>query len=124
MPFLDVNADTGNFVYAVAQRPPGGHYMAEGQSCDWTEYARIWSEVTGQKAIYKQLSEDEFIPMIPDPEFGRELADMFTYSTDPGYDGGMDLIKAEDLRKAGIDCPMTSLKDFIKKEDWSAVLAQ
>jgi hypothetical protein len=26
--------------------------------------------------------------------------------------------------KAGIDCPMTSLRDFISKEDWSTVLTQ
>ncbi|KAI0426599.1 hypothetical protein F5Y09DRAFT_318394 [Xylaria sp. FL1042] len=124
VPYLDVNADTGNFVYAVAQRPPGGQYMAAGESCSWSEFARQWSEITGQKAGYKQITENELIAMIPDAEYGKEVCDMFTYCNDPGYDGGMDLVTAEDMRKAGIDCPMTSLKDFMSREDWSSVLAQ
>ncbi|KAI1349391.1 hypothetical protein F5Y01DRAFT_327463 [Xylaria sp. FL0043] len=124
VPHLDVNADMGNFVYAVAQRPPGGHYMAAGESCSWSEVARQWGEITGQKAGYKQIKEDEFIALVPDAEFGKEVSDMFTYCTEPGYDGGMDLVTAEGMRKAGIDCPMTSLKEFVKKEDWSSVITQ
>lgn len=103
VPHLDVNADTGNFVYAVSQRPPGQHYMAEGSTCSWSEFMRIWGEVTGQKAAYKQVTTDEMIAICPDKDFGIEVADMFTYSTDPGYDGGMDLVKAEDLRKVRIN---------------------
>ncbi|TGJ81569.1 hypothetical protein E0Z10_g7191 [Xylaria hypoxylon] len=125
-PHLDVNSDMGNFVYAVAQRPPGGQYMAEGETCSWSEVARQWSEITGQKASYEQISEAELIAMTPDAEYGKEVSDMFIYSDDPGYDGGMDLMRAADLRKAsaGIECPMTSLEDFMRREDWSSVLAQ
>ncbi|KAI1427266.1 hypothetical protein F5Y12DRAFT_738202 [Xylaria sp. FL1777] len=122
VPHLDVNADMGNFVYAVAQRAPGGHYMAEGESCSWSEVARQWGEITGQKASYKQITEKELIEITPDSEFGKEVSDMFTYCDNPGYDGGMDLVTAADMRKAGIDCPMTSLKDFMRREDWGSVL--
>lgn len=97
--------------------------MAEGESCSWNDYARIWSEATGQKAVYKQLTDDELIALSPDPDFGKEVVEMFNYASDPGYDGGMKLVRAEDIRKAGIDCPMTSLREFNMKEDWSAVLA-
>ncbi|KAJ3571974.1 hypothetical protein NPX13_g5199 [Xylaria arbuscula] len=124
MPHLDVNADTGNFVYAVAQRPPGGHYMAEGETCSWSEVARQWGEITGQKASYKKITEKELIEITPDAEFGKEVSDMFTYCDTPAYDGETDLIRAADLRKAGIDCPMTSLKEFMGREDWTSVLAQ
>lgn len=73
--------------------------MAEGQSCSWSEWMRIWGEVTGQKAVYKQISEEEMIAISPDKSFGEEVADMFTYCNSPGYDGGMDLVLAEDMRK-------------------------
>lgn len=124
VPHLDVNADMGAFVYAVSQRPPGQQYMAEGSTCSWSEFVRLWSETTGQRAVYKQVTLDELIAATPDKEFGREVGDMFTYCSEPGYDGGLDLLKAEDIRKAGVDCPMTSLRDFMSKEDWSAILAQ
>lgn len=111
--------------------------MAEGESCSWNDYDRIWSAVTGQRCVYKQVTHDEMVRETPDEQFGIELADMFTYSSDPGYDGGMNLVKAEDLRQvcsynvfvvilltsqAGIDCPMTSLKEFISREDWTAII--
>lgn len=99
VPHLDVNKDTGNFVYAVSQRPPGGQYMAEGTTCSWSEFVKVWSEVTGQKGVYKQVTGEQLAAAAPDPEFGREVADMFDYSSDPGYDGGMKLLTAEDIRK-------------------------
>ncbi|OMP83736.1 NmrA-like family domain-containing protein 1 [Diplodia seriata] len=124
VPHLDVNADMGSFVYAVAQLPPGGSYMAEGTTCSWSEYMRLWSEVTGKPARYRQVSLQQMIDESPDKEFGREVGDMFLYSSAPGYDGGdHSLLRAEDIRKLGVDCPMTSLEDWMRKEDWSTVLS-
>lgn len=99
VPHLDVNADTGNFIYAVSQRPAGGHYMAEGSTCSWSEFMQLWSEITGLKASYKQVTLDDMVATAPDKEFGREVADMFSYCSGPGYDGAMDLIKAGDIVK-------------------------
>lgn len=84
--------------------PPGKSYMAEGTTCSWSEYVRLWSEVTGVPMTYKQVTLDEMIEEAPDKEFGREVADMFAYSSDPGYDGGdATVLKAEDIRKVGDD---------------------
>lgn len=100
VPHLQVNADMGNFVYAVSKMPPGRSYIAEGSTCSWTDYIRFWSEATGIPATYRQISLQELIEAVPDKEFGREVGDMFAYSTDPGYDGGdANLLKAADLRK-------------------------
>jgi len=38
------------------------------------------------------------------------------------YDGGMKLLTVKDLRIKGIECPMTSLEEWIRKQDWSGVL--
>jgi hypothetical protein len=105
VPHLDVNADMGSFVYAVSQRPPGQHYMAEGSTCSWTEYMQLWSEITGQRAVYKQVMLDELLTVILDKEFGREVGDMFSYCSEPGYDGGLDLLKAADIRTVCLSLP-------------------
>lgn len=99
MPHLDVNADTGNFVYAVYQMPPGKHYMAMGSYCSWRKFMKVWGELTGVPTSYKQVTIDEMAAEAPDRDLGIEVAHMFSYSTDPGYDGGMDLLTAEDIRK-------------------------
>ncbi|RAL10185.1 NmrA-like family protein [Aspergillus homomorphus CBS 101889] len=123
VPHLDVQGDLGGFVHAVAQMPPGRSYMACGSSCSWTEYMRIWGEVNSVAARYRQITLEELVERAPDPEFGREVGDMFSYSSDPGYDGGdKSLLKAEDIRRAGIDCPMSSLEDWIRRENWSSIV--
>jgi hypothetical protein len=76
--------------------------MAEGTTCSWSEYIRLWSSVTGVKATYEQVTLEQFVEAAPDKEFGREVGDMFAYSSDPGYDGGdVTLLKAADIRKVG-----------------------
>lgn len=122
VPHLDVVADTGNFVYVVAQRPPGDHYMAAGTNCSWAAFMQTWLRTTGQQGRYEQVTMQQMIDGAADAEFGREIAEMFTYTSEPGYDGGMRLITAEDMRREGIECPMTTWEEFCAREDWSAVL--
>ncbi len=98
IPHLDVNADTGNFTYAVSQMPPGQHYMA-AEYLTWPEFAAAWTRVTGATIAYKEISLDDMVNDMPDRDLGLEVALMFRYSSEPGYDGGKELLKAEDLRK-------------------------
>ncbi|KAF2240370.1 NAD(P)-binding protein [Trematosphaeria pertusa] len=119
---LDVNTDTGPFVYAVAQMPPGKTYMACGTICSWTDFSATWSRVTGVPASYKQVTREEMMEAVPDRMLAEETTDMFEYTSELGYAGGAEVLLAEDLRKAGIECPMTSLEDWMKKHDWSDVL--
>ena len=99
VPHLDVNTDTGNFVYAVYQMPPGKDYLAMGSYCSFTEFITLWGKTTGVLASYKQVPFETMVADTPDEDCGIETAHMFAYSTDPGYDGGMNVLKAEDLRK-------------------------
>ncbi|KAF9261084.1 NAD(P)-binding protein [Marasmius fiardii PR-910] len=123
VPHLDVNRDTGNFVYAVSRMPPGKSYMAEGTTCSWSEYMKIWSAVTKKPVRYQQVSLEQMIEESPDKECGREVGDMFLYSSSPGYSGGdRKLLTAGEIRKFGIDCPMTGLAEWIREEDWSSVV--
>lgn len=100
IPHFAVNADMGNFVYAVSQMGPGKNYMAAGTECSWSEFIRLWSKETGMPATYKEITLEQFIALVPDKAFGEEAGDMFSYSSDPGYDGSdKTLLKAEDIRK-------------------------
>lgn len=98
VPHLDPVGDMGNFTYAVYQMPPGKDYMAEGVTCTWAEWIRTWGEVTGKPASYRQVSTQDMIEAAGDRELGIEVASMFSYSTDPGYDGGMFVLTAHDVR--------------------------
>lgn len=165
VPHLDPVADMGNFVYAVYQMASwcGREYMAEGTTCTWPEWIAAWSKATGTPATYRQITREAMVQEAGgggggDEDFGGEIADMFAYTSNPGYDGGTKtLLRAEDLRKvresnsipipssttvtdrfhgtgadglanihgpkAGVECPMTSLQDWMAKQDWSAILA-
>lgn len=147
VPHVDVNADTGNFVYAISKLPPGRSYLAAGSMCSWTEYMHLWSKINRVPASYKQISVQDMVNALPDEEYAKELADMFIYSSDPGYDGGDGSLWGVDeirevcclllscsygrtcfanlslmyLKKAGIDCPTTSLEEWMRKQDWSPI---
>ncbi|KAH7239820.1 hypothetical protein NW759_008565 [Fusarium solani] len=123
-PHFDPVGDMGNFTYAVYQMPPGKAYMAEGTTCTWPEWIETWSRITGAKVSYRQVTPEEMVAATPDREAGIEVALMFSYTSDPGYGGAMDLLTAKDLQKAGIDCPMTSWEEWAKRHDWSAILSK
>ncbi|KAL2128757.1 hypothetical protein VTI74DRAFT_8692 [Chaetomium olivicolor] len=120
IPHLDVQNDTGNFVYAVHQMPPGKHYMA-GEYLSWADFAQTWAKVTGERIVYKEVSFEDMVAETPDRECGVEVALMFAYASDPGYDGQMELLKAEDLRKAGIECNMHTVEESLSKQPWDQV---
>lgn len=89
----------GAFTYAVSQMPPGKAYMAAGTTCTWPEFLDTWAKVNNVQASYKQVSPEEMIEATEDRETGIEVAAMYSYSSDPGYDGGMNLLTAIDLEK-------------------------
>ena len=99
VPHLDVNSDTGCYVRALASMPPGQTVMAAGEWCTWSEWVQKWATAMGidpAKAKYEQVSVDEMSAGMGD--FGWEVAEMYEYSTWPGYDGGIEMLKSEDLR--------------------------
>lgn len=103
IPHLAVNADTGPFVYAVSQMPPGKTYIAEGTLCPWPVFLATWGNVNGVRTKYRELTLEEFVQASPDNEFGAEVGDMFAYSSDPGYDGGdSTILKAADIEKVNM----------------------
>lgn len=144
-PHLDVNADTGAYVYALAQMEAGQTVMAAGEWCTWPEWIRKWASAKGLKEDdvgYEEISVEEAAALMGG-DFGREVAEMYEYSSWPGYDGGVPMLKGEDLRKVscyypvrrevswrsdmfrqmGHTIPMTTVEEYTKKTDWSRALS-
>ncbi|RGP67080.1 hypothetical protein FSPOR_6136 [Fusarium sporotrichioides] len=122
VPHFDPVGDMGNFAYAVYQMPPGKAYMAAGTFCTWPEWIETWGRINNVPVKYRQITPDEMTEATPDQDAGIETGLMFSYTSDPGYDGGMELLTAKDIKKAGIECPMTTWEEWAKKYDWSAIL--
>lgn len=112
-PHLDVNGDMGQFVHAVHQMLPGHSYMAEGTTCTWPEFLETWREATGvRQATYEQVPQETMATGCASyDDLGHEVAAMFAYSSDPGYDGGMELLRAEDLRTVSKVLPAVGFHD-------------
>lgn len=102
VPHLDPVGDLGNFVYAVSQMPPGKSYMAAGTFCTWPEWIETWGRINNVSVKYRQVTPDEMTAATPDRDAGIETGYMFSYTSDPGYDGGMDLLTAKDIEKVWI----------------------
>lgn len=60
---------------------------------------KTWGKVAGIPGTsYKQITVDDFDRGIPGG-FGREIGEMFEYTSDPGYGGGdSGVLRLEDLK--------------------------
>lgn len=112
LPLLDVNKDTGYFVRALTQLPPGKTVMAAGTWCTWPEYMKTWGEVVGIPGCsYKQITVAEMAKAIPGGP-GKEIGEMFEYAGEPGYEGGnTNVLRWEDLEKVSTQIMILILRN-------------
>jgi hypothetical protein len=96
IPHLDPRKDTGPFVRALLQLPARSTLMAATQWLTWSDWIRIFGEVTGTKTSYKQCSVDD----LDDGGPGREIGEMFEFSSEYGYNASQpDTLMTWDLKK-------------------------
>lgn len=90
VPQVYTQRDTGNFVKALLQVPPGKNLLGAGAHHSWKETMKIWCDC--QKVPYggyKEANTDDFVKTFPmGPDIGLEFAEMLLLMDDPGYDGG------------------------------------
>ncbi|KAL7912347.1 hypothetical protein GGI35DRAFT_492245 [Trichoderma velutinum] len=116
---LVVPSDTGYFVKALTQVPAGKNLLAFGDRLTWSKYVELWSKVTGFPATFEKTTVAEHDKLAPGG-YGEEIAEMYAYAQDFGYDGGdPSVIYAQDL---GVEVPVTRIDQYIKSEDWSSLL--
>ena len=87
MPFVVAHKDTGAFVKALVDLPPGKDLHGASEHMTWPEWTKLWGEVMGVKATFKQVSEDEYFNGVPDA-LKKELTETFRYVEEFGYTGG------------------------------------
>lgn len=87
-PFVVTQRDTGSFVKAlVVDMPPGKTLWGVSQFMTWPEWMKLWGDILGVKAGYKQISSEEFFKDVPEP-MKSELTDAWDYAHEFGYTGG------------------------------------
>lgn len=93
MPFVNPQADTGEFVKAlVLDLPVGTEVLAASEFLTLPEWTEIWAKTLGVKAIYKHVSSKVFFQGVPD-EVEKEFTETFTYTDEFGYTGGDPAVK-------------------------------
>jgi len=125
-PFVDQNRDTAIFVHALANSPPQSEiklYYGYSEMLSFNAWAALLSKALGAKVNYKELTIDEYDERITFHKgVGRELGEMYSYSAEYGYDGGEEgIIPILDLP---LRRPAISMEEYVKNEDWSALLSE
>jgi len=117
---LVIPGDAGYYVRAITQVGAGKNVLAFSKRLTWTEYVKLWSEINGVDAAFSKTTVAEHDKLAPGG-YGEEMAEMYAYSMDFGYDGSdPSVVYAESL---GVDLhEVTSIEDYIKDEDWSRLL--
>ncbi|KAL9083059.1 MAG: hypothetical protein Q9165_008683 [Trypethelium subeluteriae] len=117
--FVVTHQDTGPFVKALVDLPPGKHLLGVSESMTFPEWAKTWGDTLGYKIEYKRVSDEDFWQGVPE-EFKLVLSEDLAYVNEFGHTGGDPEVKtAEQL---GIEVPRTSMAEYIKNEDWSSVV--
>ncbi|GAB1208948.1 hypothetical protein APSETT445_007713 [Aspergillus pseudonomiae] len=112
-PLFDAASDTGLFVKAVIKHASelngkqvleaAGYYTAE-------EIVKIFTEVTGKKAVFVSVSADQYKAVLP-PPVAQEFLENHLLIESPGYFLGQSLDESLKL----LDAEPTSFADFVKK---------
>ncbi|KAF7556991.1 hypothetical protein G7Z17_g993 [Cylindrodendrum hubeiense] len=135
MPHFVTERDTGAFVKASIDLPPGKDILAVSEYLTFPEWAEVWGRVHGVKVEYKQVSGDVFWAGLPE-SLKVEFRDSFDYIEDYGFTGGdPDVLDPEQVRSApridmssvnipqiDFKIPVTSVEEYIRGEDWSPIL--
>jgi hypothetical protein len=104
---LVVPSDAGIFTKALSQLSPGHNLIAFGDRLHWADYVKLWSKITGVPATFEKVTVEEHAAMAP-WGYGEEIAEMYAYAMDFGYDGGDPSVKsAEEVRVNHRRCART-----------------
>ena len=87
MPHVLPRKDTGYFVRALIQSAPGKNLLGAGTMISWADFLKLWCDIQGKPyGGYDNVSVEDVDKAMPGG-LGRELAEMFAYASEFGYDG-------------------------------------
>lgn len=119
-PFVVTHLDTGVFVRALLLKaPPGTPMLGYSQKGTYVEFWTLWSTVTGSKVEFKEMEADEFYSEVPEA-IRAEVYESAAYDKEFGWTGGDPSVV--DVWTVDPEAKTTSLKEYMKMEDWSLLL--
>lgn len=83
-------ADTGEFVKALIELPPGTELLAYGDLMTMTDFVKLWSKVTGVRARLEPAAVAHHDKLLPGG-WGREIGETYAYMQEFGYWGGKNV---------------------------------
>ena len=117
-PEVVATRDTGAFVEAlVLHHPAGTDVLGASEIITKPDYAALWGRTLGVRATVRDVEEEEYIKYVPEG-FEATIVDDLRFFAEYGYAGGNPKVKTP----AELGIKTTSLEDFFRSEDWSAVL--
>ncbi|MCJ1393922.1 hypothetical protein MMC18_006798 [Xylographa bjoerkii] len=119
IPMVYTANDTGSFVKALVQSPPGTNLLGYGSLIGWSEYMRLWTSVLKVSGRFEQIPIETYMDKAP-VNLAKEIQEAYAYQAEFGWDGGdPSIVHPKDLL---VDVPTTSVEEYIRGEDWSSVL--
>jgi len=117
-PLVAAAVETGTIMKALVDLPAGKHVIAYRELMPLEQFAGIWGKMLGVQAIVKHDGIGSSMGQIPDALLKKELDETFAYAEEFGFWGGdPSVIHPEDIGlKTG------SVADWVKAQDWSAVV--
>jgi hypothetical protein len=108
MPLVVAQQDTGAFVKALVDLPPGKDLLGVSEWMTFPDWVELWGRVLGVKTGYQQISREEMFEGIPS-HMAQEIGDSFDYIEEFGFAGGdPDVVDPEQVRKT--KTPINSLR--------------
>jgi hypothetical protein len=106
-PFIYTHKDTGPFVKALVDLPAGTNLLATSENLTWPEFTKVWGDVLGVKAIYKEVSFEEHLDGVPGG-LNEELLDSFKCANEFGFglENDLGIVTAEQV---GYERPVSFL---------------
>lgn len=83
---LVIPSDTGYYDRAIVEVGAGKNVLAFSKRTTWSDYVKLWTEITDIPASFKKTTVAEHALLAPDG-YGAETAEMYAYAMDFGYDG-------------------------------------
>ncbi|KZL73585.1 NmrA-like family protein, partial [Colletotrichum tofieldiae] len=86
IPMVEARENTGHFVKALVEVEPGVNLLGYGSFISWNNFAEIWGQYHGVICRFERVDRKVLEEAVPGC-VGEELADMFEYAGEFGYDG-------------------------------------
>ncbi|KAF2424406.1 NAD(P)-binding protein [Tothia fuscella] len=119
VPFVVTWRDTGSFVKALVELPPGKNLLGVSEFMTWEQFVETWGRVLRVKARVEVVDADNFYGAQPEV-VREELRESFLFDNEFGWTGGDPDVQTPD--EIGVEIARTSIAEYIREEDWSSVL--